>query len=148
MLHDLEPNVAITGDVWVTPDKEYDIELINKLGQHCLSFITSQVRSIKTDEETLNKRNFLFFLIQGYASLEEVAAYVRKSGGFKVEFRPDHIQSILDKLIYDGKIEVSDGPRGFMVWKNSRSHSNVCSFYSRFQNKKKRALELPSSTNR
>jgi len=66
------------------------VELINKLSQQCCSFITNQ----------------------GYASTEEVAAYIRKSGGFRVEFRPDHIQAILEKLIYDGVVEISGDPRG------------------------------------
>lgn len=62
--------------------------------------------------------NFFFVSIanaycsKGYASVEEVTAFVRKSGISKVELKVSNVQSILDTLVYDGKIEIADDPRG------------------------------------
>jgi len=89
MLYDLEPHVDITGDIWYS-ESEIDSEFIAILNRQCYTFI----------------------LQKGYVSSEEVTAWVRKSGLSKVELRIENIQSILDTLIYDGKIETIDDPRG------------------------------------
>lgn len=49
---------------------------------------------------------------KGYASAEEIAGFIRKGGVAKVELRTENIQSILDTLVYDGKIEAVEDPRG------------------------------------
>jgi len=89
MLYDIEPHVEVTGDIWYS-DSEIDSEFIEVLNRLCFQFIT----------------------YKGYASVEEVTAAVRKSGMSKVELRVENIQSILDTLIYDGKIETIDDPSG------------------------------------
>jgi len=89
MLFDLEPHVDITGDIWYS-EQEIDVEFINVLNKHCFNLINTK----------------------GFASAEEVTAAVRKSGVSRVELKVENIQSILDTLVYDGKIETVDDPRG------------------------------------
>jgi len=90
MLYDLEPHVDVTGDVWFSESRELDVEFIAIVTKHCLGLIQAK----------------------GYASAEEVTGAVRKSGLSKVELRVENIQEVLDALIYDGKIEPVEDPRG------------------------------------
>ena len=43
--------------------------------------------------------------VQGKASLKQVADLVRVSGISKIELSPDDFQTIINSLVYDGKIE-------------------------------------------
>ena len=68
--------------------------------------------------ENKNQQNFLFqsfpknkddifpFNHNGYASIEDVHAYIAKSGVSKVTLDVEDIGSILETLRHDGKIEV------------------------------------------
>jgi len=91
MLFDLEPHPDVTGDVWYNQSgQEIDAEFINILNQQCYKYIVTK----------------------GYASSEEVCSFIRKSGLSKVDLKVQNIQSIIETLIYDGKVESVDHPRG------------------------------------
>lgn len=90
MLYNLEPHVDISGDIWYS-GQEIDSEFIDILNKQCFNFINQK----------------------GYATAEELCAFIRKSGISKVELKLSNVQNILDNLIYDGKIEAIEDPRGF-----------------------------------
>eukprot|EP01116_Phalansterium_solitarium_P006091 TRINITY_DN18403_c0_g1_i1.p1 TRINITY_DN18403_c0_g1~~TRINITY_DN18403_c0_g1_i1.p1 ORF type:complete len:295 (+),score=77.39 TRINITY_DN18403_c0_g1_i1:118-1002(+) len=89
MLFDVEPSKEVTGDIWYS-GQDFDSEFINALCQIAFKYLQKQ----------------------RFASAEEVGAWIRKSGASKAELKPDNVQSILDVLIYDGKVEQIDDPRG------------------------------------
>jgi len=89
MLFDLEPHVDVSGDIWYS-GQDIDAEFI----------------------EVLNKQCYEFIKVKGYSSPEEICAFIRQSGISKVQLKVENIQSILDTLIYDGKVEAVEDPRG------------------------------------
>ena len=89
MLYDLEPHIDISGDVWYS-GQDIDAEFIEILSKQCYAYVYQK----------------------GYASVEEVTASIRKSGVSKVELKSQNIQSILDILVYDAKIETVPDPKG------------------------------------
>jgi len=89
MLFNVEPHTDVTGDIWYV-GADMDTEFINVLSQQCYNFIASK----------------------GYSSAEELCAFIRKSGVSKVQLKVDNVQSIIETLIYDGKVEPVDDPRG------------------------------------
>jgi hypothetical protein len=53
--------------------------------------------------------------------LEDIAVFIRKSGVSKVELKMENIQSLIDTLIFDGKIEKHEEPKA----NNVTIHSTV-----------------------
>ncbi|KAG6557884.1 hypothetical protein Mapa_000061 [Marchantia paleacea] len=107
MLFELEPSRDVTGGAFYT-EQEFDVEFISVLKHQCLHFI----------------------LKQGFASLENVADAVRKSGITKEELRLQDFKQILDMLVLDGEIEeeISSGvgthaalPPDTLCYKGSKS---------------------------
>lgn len=89
MLFNLEPHIDVTGDVWYT-GADIDVEFINILRKQAFGYISQK----------------------GYASAEEITAFIRKTGVSKVQLKVDNVQTIIETLIYDGKVETVDDPRG------------------------------------
>jgi len=89
MLYDLEPHPDISGDIWYT-GSEFDTALIEAL------------------------RTCIYKEICGkdFSTVEEICASIRKSGAFKVDIKVHNIQSIIDTLIFDGRVEEISDPRG------------------------------------
>ena len=81
MLYELEPSRELTGGAWYT-EHEFDSEFIEALREACLRFIEKQ----------------------GDATLEEIATFIQSRGFSKVELRQEDILSIVNTLLFDGRV--------------------------------------------
>ena len=86
MSFEVEPSAEITGGAWYT-EQEFDNNFINTLQRACLKHI--------------NEKRCV--------SIEDIHAFVRRSGVSKVELKVDDIQSIVDTLVFDGLVEELEG---------------------------------------
>ena len=90
MLFEIEPHPEVSGEVWINSTAgEMDAEFIQILNQQAYKYIAQK----------------------GYASAEEVCAFIKKSGISKVELKIENVQCIIDTLVWDGKVEPVDDPR-------------------------------------
>ncbi|EJD52044.1 hypothetical protein AURDEDRAFT_111548 [Auricularia subglabra TFB-10046 SS5] len=101
ILSHLEPSVEVTGGPWYT-DHELDTEFIRMLLAACLRFISD--RSFPKDESDAKP---LFPISQAptYPSATNVLSFLTKSRITETELGIDHVESLLDVLVYDGLIE-------------------------------------------
>lgn len=83
MLYDLEPSVKVKGNAFYTADGLFDAEFVAVLNKQCEQYIASK----------------------GWTTLADLCAYVQNSGISNVELREEDIQTIVNTLIYDGKVE-------------------------------------------
>lgn len=84
MLIDVEPSAEITGGIWYN-ELEFDTNLIDVLCEKCLEYLEKQ----------------------GSASKKEITVYVRTLGLFQADIKEEDMQSILNTLYYDDKIEIA-----------------------------------------
>lgn len=82
MIYELEPSREVTGGAWYT-ENEFDHEFIKVLRNASLKFV-------------LQKRT---------ATLGEIREYIKGIGISKIELREEDIKSILNILVYDGKLD-------------------------------------------
>ncbi|KAL6068232.1 DNA-directed RNA polymerase III subunit RPC6 [Balamuthia mandrillaris] len=83
MLYDLEPSVKVKGNAFYTSDGLFDAEFVNILNEQCERYIAQQ----------------------GWTTLSELSTFIQNSGISTVALRPEDIQTIVNTLIYDGKVE-------------------------------------------
>ena len=122
MLHDIEPSRRITGGAWYS-EQEFDSEFIEMLQKQAYLFIATKVLFSFSFSCHLLTCGFVSLQsypkgtddgifpgeYAGYASVEDVHAYILKTGVSKVPLQVDEIGSILETLVFDGKIEVRGG---------------------------------------
>jgi len=84
ILAELEPTEEITGGIWYR-NNEFDKDLIDALYDKAFHYIASQA--------------------QQEASKKEIGVFLRSSGMGDLDLKDEHIQSIINILIYDDKIE-------------------------------------------
>ncbi|KAK3093269.1 hypothetical protein FSP39_013476 [Pinctada imbricata] len=101
MLYDLEPDRSVTGGAWYS-DQDFESEFVEVLNQQCLKYL-EQKATISRDSKSdpIAQRNGSF------APLEDVWKYISELGISKVQLSKEDIETILDTLIYDGKVERS-----------------------------------------
>ncbi|PIK43370.1 putative DNA-directed RNA polymerase III subunit RPC6 [Apostichopus japonicus] len=103
MLFDLEPDRSVTGGAWYS-DQDFDAEFVNVLNQTCFKFLQEKMEAAaKLDIDPLLKLN------RSYASPVEVWKYIQELGllSNEVNLGVDDIETILNTLIYDGKVEMT-----------------------------------------
>jgi DNA-directed RNA polymerase III subunit RPC6 len=96
MLHEVEPSVELTGGAWYTDD-ELDVEFIDQLASQLHRYIASRSRP-KSPTAILPSA------YAHYPTLSSVCAWLRSSQITTVELAPGDVQSLLDRLVYDGKV--------------------------------------------
>lgn len=111
MLFNIEPHPEVSGDMWINTEAgEIDAPFIAQLNQQTLRYIQQK----------------------GYASTEEITAFIKKTGISKVEIKTENMQTIVDTLIFDGKVEHVEDPRAtgtflvYIIYTNS-----LCVFLGR-----------------
>ena len=100
-LYDLEPDRSVTGGAWYT-DGDFESEFVEILNQHSYRYLYEKLeksRDLAATAGPLSARNM------SLATSKEVAKYISDLGIIKIELKQDDIESILDTLIYDGKVE-------------------------------------------
>jgi len=88
LLYNTEPHQDIQGGPWYQ-GQEIDTEFVKILRQQCRAYI--------------EKKKF--------ASVEDVAAFIKKTGVSKVPLSTEHVQTLLNTVRFDGEIEEVGDPR-------------------------------------
>ncbi|ESO85370.1 hypothetical protein LOTGIDRAFT_183760 [Lottia gigantea] len=99
MLYNLEPDRSVTGGAWYS-DQDFESEFVEVLNQQCLKYL--QQRAITASEgktDPVAQKN------GSYASSQEIWKFISQLGISKVQLAVEDIETILDTLIYDGKVE-------------------------------------------
>ncbi|CAD7701120.1 unnamed protein product [Ostreobium quekettii] len=89
ILYSLEPAEHLTGGAWYT-DMEKDTEFIEVLQEACFRVINHR----------------------GLASLADIADFIRSKNLSRVDLSNSNIKSIVDTLIYDGRVDEVEGSSG------------------------------------
>jgi len=104
MLFDIEPDRSITGGAWYS-GKEFESEFVEILNEQCYHYLCERREEVEKQEKYMNdpilKRNASF------ASSSEIRNYIKDLRISKVELNLEDIETILNTLVYDGKVEKS-----------------------------------------
>ncbi|PWW75639.1 RNA polymerase Rpc34 [Tuber magnatum] len=101
MLYELTPSIEVTGGPWFT-DSELDKEFVNELLTAITKFMISK------SFPKLSTRGAMGSFPPGhtgYPTLNQVYLWVKSSNLTEVDLAEADIRSLLDVLVYDGKIE-------------------------------------------
>lgn len=101
MLYNLEPDVTVTGGAWYS-DQDFESEFVEVLNQQCLKFLQEKALVAKR-----HKDNLIAQKQASYALSKEIWKYISELGISKVQLSVADIETILNTLVYDGKVEKS-----------------------------------------
>ncbi len=96
MLAHMEPSVEITGGPWFS-ENELDVSFIDDLCNICHRYILS--RSMPRDAQQLLSPHH-----RTYPDLRSIYSFVIESKIVRMELSMDNLQSIVDRLVYDGLV--------------------------------------------
>ncbi|EGF79925.1 hypothetical protein BATDEDRAFT_12133 [Batrachochytrium dendrobatidis JAM81] len=96
MLSELDPSVELTGGAWYT-DQELDVEFIDQLAHQIYKYICSKSFPPNT--------NSIFPSSHPYPTCNDLHKWISKSGITTVQLSHTDVQSLIDRLIFDGKVE-------------------------------------------
>lgn len=101
MLYNLEPDRSVTGGAWYS-DQDFESEFVEVLNQQCFKYLEQKATLAReTKVDPVAQRNGSF------TPLSDVWKYISELGISKVQLSIEDIETILDTLIYDGKVERS-----------------------------------------
>ncbi|XP_048735936.1 DNA-directed RNA polymerase III subunit RPC6-like [Ostrea edulis] len=101
MLYNLEPDRSVTGGAWYS-DQDFESEFVEVLNQQCFKYLEQKAAAArKSQTDPVAERNASF------TALEDVWKYISELGISKVQLSKEDIETILNTLIYDGKVECS-----------------------------------------
>ncbi|CAF0734170.1 unnamed protein product [Adineta ricciae] len=100
MLYEMTPDPSITGGTWYS-DHEFEAEFVRVLNEQCARLLDERL------EESIKKFPNDPFLrrTSAFMSSNELVALINEMGIATVSLTVQDIESILNTLIYDGKIE-------------------------------------------
>ncbi|XP_046849048.1 DNA-directed RNA polymerase III subunit RPC6-like isoform X1 [Xenia sp. Carnegie-2017] len=101
MLFNLEPDQSITGGSWYS-NQEFESEFVDVLNQQCFKFLQQ-----KAAEQKKSSNDPLVHKNASYGSSEEISNYITNLGISKVQLSVTDIETILDTLVFDGKLEMT-----------------------------------------
>ncbi|RMB93649.1 hypothetical protein DUI87_29876 [Hirundo rustica rustica] len=101
MLYNLQPDRSVTGGAWYS-DQDFESEFVEVLNQQCFKFLQSKAEAARD-----SKQNPMIQRNSSFASSHEVWKYICELGISKVELSMEDIETILNTLIYDGKVEMT-----------------------------------------
>ena len=105
MLYELTPSIEVSGGPWFT-DSELDHEFINELLTAMSKFITSKSFSrVATGNKDSGTTVSFAPNHTGYPTLNQIYLWVKNSNLTEVDLAEADIKSLLDVLVYDGKVE-------------------------------------------
>uniref|UniRef100_A0A8D1KEE8 DNA-directed RNA polymerase III subunit RPC6 n=1 Tax=Sus scrofa TaxID=9823 RepID=A0A8D1KEE8_PIG len=93
MLYNLQPDRSVTGGAWYS-DQDFESEFVEVLNQQCFKFLQTKKRQEKANRIPLSKEIVLLL-------------HHMKCGSISVELSMEDIETILNTLIYDGKVEMT-----------------------------------------
>ncbi|XP_053713746.1 DNA-directed RNA polymerase III subunit RPC6 isoform X2 [Synchiropus splendidus] len=101
MLYNLQPDRSVTGGAWYS-DQDFESEFVEVLNQQCFKFLQSKAETARDSMQSpMVQRN------SSFATSHEVWKYISELGISKVDLSMDDIETILNTLIYDGKVEMT-----------------------------------------
>uniref|UniRef100_A0A7N8XEE4 DNA-directed RNA polymerase III subunit RPC6 n=1 Tax=Mastacembelus armatus TaxID=205130 RepID=A0A7N8XEE4_9TELE len=101
MLYNLQPDRSVTGGAWYS-DQDFESEFVEVLNQQCFKFLQSKAEVARDSKQSpMVQRN------SSFATSHEVWKYICELGISKVDLSMDDIETILNTLIYDGKVEMT-----------------------------------------
>ena len=102
MLIDLEPDRSVTGGAWYS-GKEFESEFVEILNEQCYHYLCEKKEQAANSSKFVNdpvlKKNAAF------SSSKEIRDYIKNLGISKIDLNIDDIETILNTLVYDGKVE-------------------------------------------
>ncbi|KAH7107220.1 RNA polymerase Rpc34 subunit-domain-containing protein [Auriculariales sp. MPI-PUGE-AT-0066] len=102
MLSHLEPSVEVTGGPWYT-DQEFDTSFIQALLSACHQFIMAQ--TLPKDHDSDARPLYAISHAPKYPSAASVQAFLKKSRLTETDLQAEHVESLLNVLVYDGLVE-------------------------------------------
>nr|CAD7202743.1 unnamed protein product [Timema douglasi] len=94
-------NRSVTGGAWYC-DQDFEAEFVDVLNQQCYRYLQQKSENIKDCKGgPIAARNI------SYASSKDVWKFISELGISKVQLSVEDIETILDTLLYDGKVERS-----------------------------------------
>ncbi|KND01224.1 DNA-directed RNA polymerase III subunit C34 [Spizellomyces punctatus DAOM BR117] len=97
LLFELEPSTELTGGAWYT-DNEMDMDFIEQLSAQVYKYITMKSFPPK------NKDAIYSASYSSYPTASAIHKFIGKSGLTTVPLSLEDVQSLLDRLYYDGKV--------------------------------------------
>ncbi|XP_020338060.1 DNA-directed RNA polymerase III subunit RPC6 [Oncorhynchus nerka] len=101
MLYNLQPDRSVTGGAWYS-DQDFESEFVEVLNQQCFKFLQSKAEVARD-----SKQNPMVQRNSSFATSHEVWKYICELGISKVDLSMEDIETILNTLIYDGKVEMT-----------------------------------------
>ena len=105
MLYDLEPDRSVTGGAWYT-EQDFESEFVEVLNQQSYRYLYDKLeKSRECMQGPLAARNL------SLATSSEVLTFISDLGISKIQLKQEDIESILNTLVFDGKVEKSTSIR-------------------------------------
>ncbi|KAK3859494.1 hypothetical protein Pcinc_034399 [Petrolisthes cinctipes] len=101
LLYELEPDRSLTGGAWYS-DQQFDSEFVDILNQQCCRFLEDKLTSARQVAG-----GPIAVCNTSYVSSKDVLKHITLIGITKVRLTIEDIETILDTLVYDGKVERS-----------------------------------------
>lgn len=102
MLFNLEPDSTLTGGSWYSGE-DFESEFVDVLNQQCYRYLLELKLSKESEKGT--KKAPLVFVNSISSSPKEVCKFITDLKISNVALSEDDIKTILDTLVYDGKVE-------------------------------------------
>ncbi|KAG8860590.1 34-kDa subunit of RNA polymerase III (C) [Tulasnella sp. 330] len=99
----IEPSVELTGGPWYT-DFELDSTFISFIRGACLNFVIAKSFP-DPDDHTSSAPLFPATTSKRYPTLQEIAQFLRETKLTDVNLLPEHIDEIMNVLVYEGVVE-------------------------------------------
>lgn len=108
MLFDIEPDRSITGGAWYS-GKEFESEFVEILNEQCYHYLCQKREAARAKYQTGNKFNDdpILQKSSSFITSKEIRDYIKNLGISKVDLNTEDIETILNTLVYDGKVERS-----------------------------------------
>ncbi|XP_069695832.1 DNA-directed RNA polymerase III subunit RPC6 [Periplaneta americana] len=111
MLYNLEPDRSVTGGAWYC-DQDFEAEFVDVLNQQCYRYLQQLQENTKDCKGgPIAARNI------SYASSKDVWKYISELGISRVQLSVEDMETILDTLLYDGKVERSISTDGTHLYR-------------------------------
>ncbi|XP_071041825.1 DNA-directed RNA polymerase III subunit RPC6 isoform X3 [Parasteatoda tepidariorum] len=97
MLYNIEPDRSVTGGTWYS-DQEFESEFVEVLNQQCYRYLSQAAMTDKSLDPISQRKS-------SFKTSEEICDHINSLKVSKVVLSMQDIETILDTLIYDGKVE-------------------------------------------
>ncbi|RWS24315.1 DNA-directed RNA polymerase III subunit RPC6-like protein [Leptotrombidium deliense] len=98
MLYDVEPDTSVTGGSWYS-NQDFESEFVEILNQQCFRFLHEKLEAAKSAADPISRVN------SSYVTSKDVWKFIKDLGISKIELSMNDIESILETLVFDGRVE-------------------------------------------